>query len=104
MPNCTQSQSLNKENARKRRVADRAAKARALIEQALSWSNDNEAAFVLASILTESRHPRLLAAIWREVNEGGAPVASATAHNQRVFRVVRLANDALAKELVAAKP
>lgn len=97
MPNETSSQAALKERKRRERVQETAEMARALIRDAMQWKEDDAAAFHLASVLVEGRHPRMLAAVWRETQY----LCPKTAYGARAAKVVRLANDALAKDMVS---
>lgn len=96
MSNMTANQARNKERARKKRVCERGDQARQLIKDALAWATDDQAVFHMASVLVCARHPKLLAAVWNELEwmGGNGPIA------ERARKVVREANKAIARDLV----
>ncbi len=85
-----------KERNRKDRVRERGESARRMIRCALSWEGDEKATFVLASLLVEGRNCKQLAALYSEL-----PYLDAkTAYGARARRIVQLASEAIARELV----
>jgi len=83
-----------KERKRKDRVMERGERARQLIRTALSWQTNAEATAAMAAVLEEERNPRLLAAVWRELEYLGGD------YGTRARVVVSKANDLIARELV----